>query len=58
MSLASLRAANAPPADLACWTRLLLVSRAAGVVDADAPKTAHYLDDVQVHLITHPAPLP
>ncbi len=44
--------------DVPAGTRLLLVSLAAGVVDADAAKTAHYLDDVQIRLITHEAPLP
>jgi hypothetical protein len=43
--------------DVPAGARFVLVALAAGVVDTAAPKTAHYLDDVQVRLITH-EPLP
>lgn len=39
-------------------TKSLLVSLAAGVVHGDKTKTEHYLDDVQVRLITSDAVLP
>ena len=54
--------------DVRGWTRLqlmtdvpagakcLLISLAAGVADAEPQKTGHYLDDVQVRLVTHEAP--
>jgi hypothetical protein len=34
-------------------TRWVLVSLAAAVADEAAAKTAHYLDDVQIRVITH-----
>jgi hypothetical protein len=33
--------------------RLVLVSLAASLVDPELRKAAHYLDDVQVRIITH-----
>lgn len=42
--------------DVPAGAKHLLISLAAGVADAEAPKTEHYLDDVQVRLITHEAP--
>ena len=50
----TLRSSIAVPAG----ARLVLVALAAGVVDDAAPKTAHYLDDVEIRLITleaHPS---
>ncbi len=43
--------------DVPAGARLLLISLAAAVADAEGPKTVHYLDDVQVRLITREAPL-
>ncbi len=43
--------------DVPAGARLLLISLAAAAADAEGPKTAHYLDDVQVRLITGEAPL-
>jgi hypothetical protein len=40
--------------DVPVGTRLVLISLAAAVADSDAPKTPHYLDDVQVRLISQP----
>jgi hypothetical protein len=42
--------------DVPAGARLLLISLAAAAADAEGPKTAHYLDDVQVRLITGEAP--
>jgi hypothetical protein len=42
--------------DLPAGARYLLISLAAGVADDEAPKTEHYLDDVQVRLITRDGP--
>jgi hypothetical protein len=36
-------------------TRWVLISLAAAVADEAAAKTAHYLDDVQIRVITHDA---
>lgn len=44
--------------DVPDGTKSLLVSLAAGVVHGDKTKTEHYLDDVQVRLITSNAALP
>ncbi len=41
--------------DLPAGAKYLLISLAAGVADDQAPKTEHYLDDVQVHLMTRDA---
>ncbi|QOV87630.1 hypothetical protein [Humisphaera borealis] len=42
--------------DVPAGAKHLLISLAAGVADDEAPKTEHYLDDVQVRLINHEAP--
>ena len=42
--------------DLPAGAKYLLISLAAGVADDNAPKTEHYLDDVQVQLITRESP--
>lgn len=42
--------------DVPAGARLLLLSLAAAAADAEGPKTAHYLDHVQVRLITREAP--
>lgn len=44
--------------DVPVDAKVLLVSLAAGIVHAEAPKTEHYIDDVQVRLITSDAVLP
>lgn len=44
--------------DVPAGAKVVLVSLAAGGAENEEPKVAHYLDDVQVRLITHEAPLP
>lgn len=39
--------------DVPAGARLVLVSLAASLADPELPKAAHYLDDVQVRIITH-----
>lgn len=39
--------------DVPAGVRLVLVSLAASLVDPELRKAAHYLDDVQVRIITH-----
>jgi hypothetical protein len=38
--------------DVPSGTRLLLISLAAAVADENGPKTAHYLDGVEVRMIS------
>ncbi|CAN5659437.1 hypothetical protein BH11VER1_BH11VER1_36540 [soil metagenome] len=44
--------------DVSGGVNVALISLAAGVADSETPNTAHYLDNVQVRLITQEAPLP
>ncbi len=44
--------------DVSAGVNVALISLAAGVADSEAPNTAHYLDNVQVRLITQETPLP